>query len=414
VFKALLAATTAVIVGVGLSVVGIASTASAADVSSGCLPDSAVSFTYNASTNGGVVSVAGDPGQQLCDPFWITAVSWKFSASNGSDLPQTLEKYTTTRVINSGETSYGSAVTCGQGDIVATRAADAVIPQGSLSDFNSSFLATGDFNFLNWMGYNWTNPLGAGHDTWTQSRVDGNISCLTPGDPSATSVCTDGVSQGSISVDFKPNFVYSIAGIEASTGHQILIPTVSSATTSVPLGTYQVSVKAADGWGLITGNTTWPYPLTVSPAEDCADLPTDAVLPAAVTSTDAVCTSEGDSVGTITVGQVDGEDTTPYIQYSIDGVPVTGITTSVAAGTHVVTAVAKTGSSIESGTYSQPDGSAKFTVSIAATGEICGASLKTLALTGTDSTGVLLLAFLMLQFGLVLIAVRFVLARRES
>jgi hypothetical protein len=173
-------------------------------------------------------------------------------------------------------------------------------------------------------------------------------------------------------------------------------------------------------------------------------LTTLAIQPIAAVSSPETCTTSGAiTSGSITVGQVGGVDFTPYVSYSIDGVPASAITTAVPTGTHTVTAVALSGNALEAGPNTLIDGTAAFTVSVApATG--CSAvdassvtsttstssttpgfgDLSTLALhdegdpatlasTGVDDSLAIATAAMLLATGLALIAGRTAIARRR-
>ena len=80
-----------------------------------CIPRSAVSYTYDPSTNSGVITVSNVPNStgQLCQGFWVTATSWKYTTNSlwpqVLDVVQKLPKITTP-----GTYPYAAAVTCGQ------------------------------------------------------------------------------------------------------------------------------------------------------------------------------------------------------------------------------------------------------------------------------------------------------------
>ena len=179
---------------------------------------------------------------------------------------------------------------------------------------------------------------------------------------------------------------------------------VTAASTSVPAGTYTVTVTAEPGYTL-TGADQWPLEVTVDPAVDCGDLPTDAVLPTSVTSTAASCSTGS---GSITVGPT--ADYLAFIDYSIDGQKVSGVTTSVKPGTHVVTAAVNQ-TTAPGDTLDDPG---PWTVTIAAASVACG-QLKTLALTGTSPAVPLLAAGILLPAGAaLLLGAALIRRRRES
>lgn len=86
-----------------------------------CLPTSAVSYSYDSTNNSGTITVTDQPNSTgvLCNPVYITAVSWKYTTT--ALWPQTLDaaKTDNVRVAAVGIYSFGAAVACGQGDIYA-------------------------------------------------------------------------------------------------------------------------------------------------------------------------------------------------------------------------------------------------------------------------------------------------------
>lgn len=331
---------------------------------------------------------------------------------------------------------------------------------------------------------------GGGYDVYADGVLLSHLTipaftgCLTstPGDPSVSpEVCTNGVvGNGSIMVDLQPGLVYSITGV----GNSVAIPVVTTAITSLPAGTYLVSVAAKTGF-VLTGADSWPLTLTVLPPEHCetitpitptvttqlgcttdgiytlpqqdgvvwkvdgvttipdeyhvtgaatldvtaepADsswgftvgattewplvftapldcIPTLADQPTNATAQDEVCGSPG-SGGSITVGQVGGVDFSKVVDYFIDGVPVTQATTHVAAGTYTVTAKPQGTDGL--------DGPSSWVLTVHAASAVCG-DLTTLALTGVDNRGWIVLAVILLQLGFGALAVRAVLIRRRE
>ena len=111
-----------------------------------------------------------------------------------------------------------------------------------------------------------------------------------------------------------------------------------------------------------------------------------------------VCNATGDDRGTITVELMDG------VTYAFEGGPViTSATTKVAPGTYTIVATPDDPRS----TLSQD----RWVLAIAAP-SILFCDLETLALTGQGTGGVAILAMILLQAGLALVAVRLVRMRR--
>jgi hypothetical protein len=101
---------------------------------------------------------------------------------------------------------------------------------------------------------------------------------------------------------------------------------------------------------------------------------------------------------------VDGVDFSKVVDYFIDGVPVTQTTTPLAAGTYTVTAKPQGKDGL--------DGPNSWVLTIHSATSVCG-DLTTLALTGVDSMGWIVLAIILLQLGVAVLAVRAARNRRR-
>jgi hypothetical protein len=232
--------------------------------------------------------------------------------------------------------------------------------------------------------------------------LDSPADCgVTPGDPSVTpAVCTEQGTQGSgtIVVDQKTGILnYTVTYPDGHT------EAVTAASISVPSGTYTVNVTPAAGYQ-IAGPISWPLQVTVGPATDCGELPTDAVLPTSVTSKGATCST---GTGSITVGPT--SDYLEFVDYFIDGTKVTKPTTAVKAGTHVVTAAVNQ----TTAPGDTLDSSGPWTLTIDPASVACG-QLKTLALTGTSPTAPLLAAGILLPAGAALLLGAALIRRRRE
>lgn len=88
-----------------------------------CIPDSAISYTYDPANNSGVVTVANPKGSTgvLCKPLYITATSWKYKQN--AVWGQTLDQVNKVAITKPGTYQYSAALSCGQGDIYASRTA---------------------------------------------------------------------------------------------------------------------------------------------------------------------------------------------------------------------------------------------------------------------------------------------------
>jgi hypothetical protein len=225
---------------------------------------------------------------------------------------------------------------------------------------------------------------------------------VIPGDPTVQpAVCTDGTTPGNGTIFVVPQTGIDHYSVTFPDGHT---ETVVGTSISVPAGVYTVNVTPSTGY-VIAGPTTWPLQVTVGPATDCGQLPTDAVLPTSVTWTNAYCSTGS---GSITVGP--SADYLEFIDYFIDGKHVTGPTTSVAPGTHVVTASVNQ-TTAPGDTLDRTD---PWTITVSAASAVCG-QLKTLALTGTSPVAPLVAAGVLLPAGLLLlIGAALIRRRRES
>lgn len=86
-----------------------------------CIPTNLVTYTYDAKTNSGVITVPKVDGStgELCDDFFVTATSWKFVNKTG--WPQSLDQTQFLGPISkTGTYPYKADVACGQGDIYAS------------------------------------------------------------------------------------------------------------------------------------------------------------------------------------------------------------------------------------------------------------------------------------------------------
>jgi hypothetical protein len=164
-----------------------------------------------------------------------------------------------------------------------------------------------------------------------------------------------------------------------------------------PAGSYRVWATADPGYFVTTPTS---FPLTVhEPTADC-DLPTFAELPTGASWTQQVCTTAGVVDPTITIVPFAG------VSYFLDGVKLTQTTVTVKPGSYALTAAADDPTNTVT-TASWP------TIVLAASTSVCG-DLTSLALTGETPAGWLIVALVLLQTGLVLVALRFMGARQTA
>lgn len=197
-----------------------------------CIPTSSVSYTYDATTNSGVITVpdpAGSTGE-LCTPFWVTATSWKYLGSSTwiqkLDQVQQLGKISTP-----GSYPYSAAVTCGQGDIYASfRGDDATLtPTSYLYGPDNPF----NEHFLHEMGFSGPTP------TYMQTKLGCNELSVAP--TSAPASCT---AQGGYSLPTVDHVRWLRDGTPvpagdytATTGSTVTITAIADETFVLPGGT---------------------------------------------------------------------------------------------------------------------------------------------------------------------------------
>ena len=190
-----------------------------------CIPRSAVSYTYDPSTNSGVITVSNVPNStgQLCQGFWVTATSWKYTTNSlwpqVLDVVQKLPKITTP-----GTYPYAAAVTCGQGDIYASFAGE-ITPTATLSG------PAGWETFLHGMGFTGPNP------TWVQQSPSCNEAPVAV--PTATKITQCG-TYGSVLVPEDTDKIdYTLTG-NGTTGINVV--------TAVAKAPYVLKNYPKDGW----------------------------------------------------------------------------------------------------------------------------------------------------------------------
>ncbi|GAB3040109.1 hypothetical protein GCM10027052_21070 [Parafrigoribacterium mesophilum] len=194
---------------------------------------------------------------------------------------------------------------------------------------------------------------------------------VIPGDPVAQDeTCVAGNrTSGSVWVDLKDGVEYTIDG-----------QPVTSATTLVKPGDHVVTATALDGF-VLSGDTHWPYTVTVHRADNCGfEFPTESVVTPTVASNNLTCKADG----SFTLGEADG--IADAIVWKVDGNVVTAGTHTVSKkGTHVVTAVPAEGHGFDFGIDNPSTWTLSFTDPMDC-GDLTTLALpgETLAATGTD------------------------------
>ena len=312
-----------------------------------CIPDEYISYTYDASTNSGVVTVTQPAGDdytdQLCAPLYVTAAVWAFNSPTSlwtQTLVDSEEINDGVAITEVGEYEYGIPVECGQGDIYASRTAFPN-PSPLLNGPNQPAWPEGvtpwDFQerFLHNMGFDGPNP--------TYTYTDPGCNAETPIEPTVSYIVECG-TYGSISLpDDNPYVSYTVR---------------NAAGDIVDVG------DAREGEFTVTAHASFPYVLKDYPeggwTYDLGEYVECPVTPTA-TPTPETCL---DGNGTITFGDVDG-----IASYSVEGIEGTfapGATlTGLSADTYTVSAVAEDG--LQLATDSSP-----FDVEVTSSTENCG------------------------------------------
>ncbi|MET4783515.1 hypothetical protein [Glaciihabitans sp. UYNi722] len=146
-----------------------------------CIPDSAISYTYSTVTNNGTITVAKPANSTgvLCQPLYVTASSWKYTQN--SVWPQSLDQVQKLTITAAGTYPYAAALSCGQGDIYASRTG-IVEPTSTLSG------PQGWEKFLSGFGFT-TMTTG---NSYVQQPAD-CFGLVIPVAPTVTAVATCGM-----------------------------------------------------------------------------------------------------------------------------------------------------------------------------------------------------------------------------
>ena len=233
-----------------------------------CIPNSAVSYHYNANDNNDGYIVVNDVPHstgQLCNPFWVTATSWKFT-NNSSIWPQTRDVVDKLGKISAvGTYDFAAKVTCGQGDIYASfsESAPSLNPGPVLNNPGNPFAE----HFLSDMGFS-----GSASPTYTQDGVSCFIPTPETGSPVSTVLsCTPGTAN-SLTLPAVPGGVWTVTS--ANYSHTYGIGTGITGFTPTVYEKYTIVLtdgSSTDGY-TVTGNTNYWTP--VNPTIDCNTLVT--------------------------------------------------------------------------------------------------------------------------------------------
>jgi hypothetical protein len=313
-----------------------------------CIPSSAVTYTYSHDRNNDGVIVVNDVANstgELCNPFYVTATSWKFT-NNSSIWPQKVDVVDQLGEISTpGSYTYAALVSCGQGDIYAStnpKAADldpANYPTdtGYLKGSNSPFTET----FLSGMGFTQVDSTGKPDNGSSTYYVDSD-SCFIPTSETGTPIPSWASCAAPNANELSLPAVIGGVWTVSNTGYSKTYPIdTAEDITTVPNGysTYSVVLSdgdGTDGYRVDMKTSTWtPVDMT---GVDC----NTQVTPISPDAEDAVSCIDG----SITIPSVTG------VTYYLDGTKVgSGSTIQNLTGSHTVIAKADSGYEFVAGSY---------------------------------------------------------------
>ncbi len=333
-----------------------------------CIPDTNVSYTYDKTTNSGVITIPSVTGHsdELCDPFYVTSASWTFD-DEGNQWPQTIDQSNHVGTVVAGNNApirhvgsynYGAPTTCGQGDTYASWTSNAatLFPEsyskypghllGPSSPFTEHFLSDMNFKgtpnpsptYMNTSTDCWKGTSETGVATSTtlacnlQTSNSLTLSSTTPGQPVPGGLWTV-TGPGGYSKSYNGTF----EGL--------------ATPSPLALGTYTIRLADAsntDAYSVTPYSTTWT--VTNLTAPDCNTVVTPAD-PSVTQNTCNLATGSPTNTASLSVDVEEG------ITYSIAGpngyslsVPAgtttfgsTVVGTALAPGLYTVTASAATG-----------------------------------------------------------------------
>ncbi len=205
-----------------------------------CITKANVSYTYIPNSNSGVITVTdvGGSSHALCQGFWVTATSWKYTTNQmWPQIRDVVDKRD--KIVVPGTYPYAAAVSCGQGDIYANFGYQ---PDPSLHLVGPNQPGPGETfteTFLHNMGFQTSTP---GH-TWTNDTPGCNeVPVVTP----TAKVSSECGAYGSIVVPADTDAIdYTLTG-DGKTGHNVV--------TAVAKGSNVLTGYPAGGWTFELGN----------------------------------------------------------------------------------------------------------------------------------------------------------------
>jgi hypothetical protein len=274
-----------------------------------CIPGSAVSYTYDPTTNSGDITVAPVTGSTgvLCKSFYVTATSWKYTTN--STWPQTVDVIQKLPKISTpGTYHFVAAVTCGQGDIYADFTTQPDPTGATLTAPGTGFTE----NFLHSMGFTGPNPTYTqdGTSCWHPTPETGKASFQDP-------TCGALGTANTVTLPAVPGGIWKWS--DGSDSASYAIGTGYSGAPQDGFGTYTYTLKDGDsGDGYTVTGTTAKWTPTDASTLDC----NTKITPVAPTAT-AITTCGTD--GSITIPA----DTT-QVKYTLTGNGTSGVNTVTA------------------------------------------------------------------------------------
>lgn len=260
----------------------------------------------------------------------------------------------------------------------------------SPGDYTVTFTAIPNYTLAgSYPADGWVETIKAADDCGNVYPVEPTVvdqSCVVDIDTNVGTLIT-----GYIDIPSTVGVNYYINGVLAAAGHNELAP-----------GDYTVTFAAIADYTLAGDFPADGWTETIRAAKLCGDLVTDASVFPIVTSTQGGCTTDGSY--TLSNDLIEGAPGLPAsagaVIFTVDGSPV-------AAGTYHVTAPQTVHVHAEPNapafTFDDPNQQKDWTLVFAAS-TTC--DLKTLALTGSDPTGGMLLAYFLVLAGLGIVTVR--------
>lgn|GEM_PF-3108395 len=200
-----------------------------------CIPSSSVSYSYDRTTNSGVITVPAKSGStgELCSPFWVTAASWKY-LGDGTWAQKLENVHKLGKIATPGSYAFSAPVTCGQGDVYASFREDAATldPTPYLYGPDNPF----DEHFLHEMGFSGPKP------TYVNSTLGCNEVVAAPVITQPN--CTD---DGSYSLPAVDHVRWLRDGV-----------TIAAGDYSAPNGTSVTITAIADETWVLAGGTQDP------------------------------------------------------------------------------------------------------------------------------------------------------------